>query len=39
VTRTFLRGGDVDHRSSYTVGYRPFAAVVCRSRHHHRHDH
>lgn len=37
VTRSFLRGGAVDHRSSYAVTYRPVAAVVCRSRHHHHH--
>jgi hypothetical protein len=38
VTRSFARGGDVDHRSSYTVSYAPRAAVVCKgARHHHRH--
>lgn len=35
VTRSFLRGGAVDHRSSYAVTYRPAAAVVCRSWHRH----
>jgi vancomycin resistance protein YoaR len=38
VTRSFARGGAVDHTTSYTVHYAPKAAVVCKSRHH-RHDH
>lgn len=37
VTRSFAEGGQVDHTSSYTVGYAPVAAVVCRSRHGHGH--
>ena len=32
VTRSFARGGDVDHPSSYTVTYAPRAAVVCKAR-------
>jgi vancomycin resistance protein YoaR len=38
VTRSFARGGTVDHTTSYTVRYAPKAAVVCKTRHHH-HDH
>lgn len=38
VTRSFARGGEVDHQSSYTVTYAPVAAVVCRTKHH-RHHH
>lgn len=37
VTRTFARGGNADHRSSYSVRYAPVAAVVCRTKHHHHH--
>jgi vancomycin resistance protein YoaR len=37
VTRTFADGGQVDHTSTYSVSYAPLAAVVCKSRHHHRH--
>jgi vancomycin resistance protein YoaR len=37
VTRSFARGGAVDHTTSYTVRYAPRAAVVCKSRHHHHH--
>jgi vancomycin resistance protein YoaR len=37
VTRSFARGGAVDHTSSYTVRYTPVDAVVCKSRHHRRH--
>jgi vancomycin resistance protein YoaR len=40
VTRSFRRGGHVDHTSSYTVRYAPIDAVVCRGGHHrHRHRH
>ena len=39
VTRSFLSGGAVDHRTSYAATYRPVAAIVCRSAHHHRHHH
>jgi len=39
VTRSFLRGGALDHRSSYAVTYRPVPAIVCRSRHHRHHHH
>ena len=38
VTRSFARGGAVDHTTSYTVRYAPKAAVVCQARHH-RHHH
>jgi vancomycin resistance protein YoaR len=37
VTRSFARGGAVDHTSSYTVRYTPVDAVVCKSHHHRRH--
>jgi vancomycin resistance protein YoaR len=36
VTRSFARGGAVDHTSSYTVRYAPVDAVVCKE--HHQHD-
>jgi vancomycin resistance protein YoaR len=39
VTRMFVRGGAVDHSSSYTAHYAPVAEVVCRQRHPHRHHH
>jgi hypothetical protein len=35
VTRTFSRGGSVDHRSSYTTSYAPVDRIVCRRGHHH----
>jgi vancomycin resistance protein YoaR len=31
VTRTFARGGEADHSSSYTVTYAPRDAVVCKA--------
>jgi vancomycin resistance protein YoaR len=37
VTRSFARGGAVDHASSYTARYAPVDAVVCRQRHGHQH--
>jgi vancomycin resistance protein YoaR len=37
VTRSFARGGLVDHSSSYTVRYAPVAEVVCKKRHHRHH--
>ena len=37
VTRSFADGGQVDHTSTYSVSYAPLPAVVCTSRHHHRH--
>jgi hypothetical protein len=40
VTRSFARGGRVDHTSSYAVSYAPVAAVVCQApQHHHHHGH
>lgn len=41
VTRSFTHDGQVDHTSSYSVGYAPLDAVVCRlghHAHHHRHQ-
>jgi vancomycin resistance protein YoaR len=38
VTRSFARGGAVDHTSTYTVRYAPVDAVVCKAPRHHRHD-
>lgn len=35
VTRTFARGGSIDHRSSYTATYAPVPRILCRPRHGH----
>jgi hypothetical protein len=37
VTRSFARGGAVDHTTSYTAHYAPLDAVVCQPQHHHHH--